>query len=178
MNDQPEVSLARTVKAAIVRRGLQRTFARRLIRAGKRLSYTVIASPWLSTFEGKPYSVERLAKHMKKTNIPCYVITRPPRTDEHLKAVQAFQDCPPVELIYNRNLHAKIYACVGPSPCGFAILGSANLTVSSLSLHEIGLIVLSGGGGDAVVRELADFGVTYLRTRPESRVIKKRQRGR
>ena len=178
MRDWAEVSLARTVKTAVVRRGIQKTFVRRLIRAGADLRYVVIASPWLSTFEGRTYSMDRLARQIKILDVPCYVITRSPRTNEHLRAVELLQSCPAVELLYNENLHAKIYACVGPAPHGFAILGSANLTSSSLSLHEIGLIVMSGGGGDAVVKELAEFGVTYLRTRPESRVIKRRIRGR
>ena len=81
--------------------------------------------------------------------------------------------CETVELVYNAHLHAKVYACVAPHPYGFALLGSANLTRHSEQLYEVGLLVLAGGGGDEIVAELARFGLDYLRTRPESQVIKK-----
>lgn len=81
--------------------------------------------------------------------------------------------CPTAELIYNDNVHAKIYAAPAPSPYGFAVLGSANLTAGSTELYEIGLLVTGVGGGSAIVDDLAHFGVHHLRTRPESEVIKK-----
>jgi len=173
-----DIGLVRTVKATIIRRGIQRTFVSRLMRVGKHIQFLVIASPWISSLRGQTYSVERLARYINRLGLPAYVFTRPPQTNDHLDALQVLQGCPSVELVYNENLHAKIYACVGPQPYGFAIVGSANLTMHSAGLYEIGLIVLAGGGGDHIVKELAAFGLNYLRTRPDSKVVKKRTVGR
>jgi hypothetical protein len=148
------------------------------MRVGRHIRFLVIASPWIGTLRGQPYSVERLARYINRRRLPAYIFTRPPETGDHQDAIRTLLDCPSAELVYNQNLHAKIYACVGPQPYGFAILGSANLTMHSAELYEIGLLVLTGGGGDHVVRELADFGLNFLRTRPDSTVIKKRKPGR
>ena len=115
---------------------------------------------------------------MNRTGIPTYVFTRPPENRDQLDAVAALELATPLEVVYNPYLHAKIYACLGPEPHEFAILGSANMTLHSISLYEIGLIVLGVGGGDQIVKELAGFGLNYLRTRPESIVAKKRGKKR
>lgn len=178
MYELVETGLVRSVRAAIIRCGVQRAFMSRLVRAKRNVRLVMIASPWISTFEGRPYSLARFTAHLRRFTIPGYVFTRPPETAEQAEAVNILTECPLVELVYNSNLHAKIYACLGPQPYGFAILGSANMTTHSASLYEIGLLVLSASGGDFIVKELAEFGLNYLRTRPDSRVIKKRGRSR
>jgi hypothetical protein len=133
----------------------------------------VIASPWISTFEGRPYSLAKFAALVEHRKVPTYVFTRPPQSEEQTAAVAILRECASVELVYNANLHAKVYACIAPSPHGFAILGSSNMTVNSESLYEIGLLISSSGGGEAIVRELAGFGLDYVRTRADSRVVKR-----
>lgn len=174
MRERVDIGLVRRAKTAIIRRGIQRAFVSRLMRVGKHIRFSVIVSPWISSLEGGSNSIKRLAKYIDRLSLPTYVFTRPPATSDHLEAIQVLLGCPSVEIVYNPQLHAKVYACVGPQPYGFAILGSANMTVRSASLYEIGLLVLAGGGGDHVVKELAEFGVHYLRTRPDSQVVKKR----
>jgi hypothetical protein len=110
---------------------------------------------------------------IRSRRIPAYFITRQPENTAHVKATDLLRLCPSVELIYNDNVHAKIYACTGPSPYGFALLGSANLTAGSLSQYEVGLLVVGIGPGSSIVEDLANFGLRHLRTRPESEVIKK-----
>jgi hypothetical protein len=114
-----------------------------------------------------------LLKIIDSRRLPTYVITRRPQDVAHLAAIELLERCPTVELVYNDNVHAKVYAASGPPPHGFAILGSANLTVGSLELYEIGLLVTGVGEGSVIVDDLANFGIRHLRTRPESQVIKK-----
>jgi hypothetical protein len=106
-------------------------------------------------------------------SIPAYFVTRRPENAQQTKANDILRSCPSVELIYNENVHAKIYACTGPQPHGFALLSSANLTSNSLTLYEIGLLIVGVGPGSSMVEELANFGLRHLRTRPESEVVKK-----
>ena len=114
---------------------------------------------------------------VKRHRISTYVFTRTPQTQAHRRALDTLAECPSVEIVLNDSLHAKIYACLAPYPYGFALLGSANMTDGSTQLYEVGLVVSSAGGGEETVRELASFGLDYLRTRPESVVIKRISRG-
>ena len=70
-------------------------------------------------------------------------------------------------------MHAKLFVCNAPYPYGFAMLGSANMTMNSDTLYEIGLLVLAAGGGEGIIKELTNFGLDYVRTRPESQLVKK-----
>lgn len=170
------VTPARTVRASVVRNGIPHVFASRLRRAADHVEKIIIASPWITEEPGGP--ITSIAASIKRRKTPALIFTRPPESATHFRALDTLLECPTVELVYNPNLHAKVYACVAPYPYGFAILGSANLTHHSDQLYEIGLMVLAGGGGDEIVRELAGFGLDYLRTRPESKLVRGRQRGR
>jgi hypothetical protein len=172
MSKAVNVALARTVRAAVIRNGIQGVFASHLSRAGRTAQKLVIASPWI-TGDSQGGTLSRIARIIKRRGIATYVFTRPPKTEAHRSALNALAACPSVELVFNENLHAKVYACLAPYPYGFGMLGSANLTSHSEELHEIGLVVLSGGGGDEIVKELAAFGLDYLRTRPDSQIIKR-----
>lgn len=177
MDSAPAVSLVRTVRAAVIKSGMHTVFASRLRRAGARTQRLMIASPWISeTLQGDALGV--ITSVIRRYSIPTYVFTREPDKPSHQAAIASLSDCPSVEIVMNPNLHAKVYACVAPPPYGFALLGSANLTGASGAMYEIGLIVLVAGGGHEVVKELASFGLDYLRTRPESLVLKKLSTGR
>jgi hypothetical protein len=176
MNRSRGIGLVRTIRAGVIMGDIHGVFMSRLMSLGRDVKAVVIVSPWLSTFEDQPYSLASFAAHITRSGIPGYVFTRPPETREHIKATNLLRNCPSIELTYNPNLHAKIYACLGREPSEFAILGSANMTMSSSTLYEVGLIVLGVGGGDQVVKSLAGFGMDFLRTRPESVVAKRRGR--
>jgi hypothetical protein len=133
----------------------------------------VVISPWITATADTSCPFAALVHLIRSRRIPAYFFTRPPENSAHTKATEILRSCPTVELIYNDNIHAKIYACTGPSPHGFALLGSANLTANSLALYEIGLLIIGVGPGSSIVEDLANFGLRHLRTRPESDVVKK-----
>jgi hypothetical protein len=172
VNESHPINL-RSVRVSIIKGGMLRLFSKRLKRVGSQAQTIVIASPWITDNSSDNNVIEYIGRMVKKWGTPTYVFTRPPDLAAHLSAINLLKECPTLELIYNRHLHAKVYSCVAPHPYGFAMLGSANLTRGSEYLYEIGLIVLSGGGGDEIVKELSDFGLSYLRTRPESQVVKR-----
>lgn len=173
MNNKIDISLARTVPAAVIRSGIQRVFVNRLKRAKEHARRVVVISPWITAGKGASSPFLLLIQVIRARRFPTYFVTRRPEIPAHTEAVEVLKTCPTVELIYNDNVHAKIYAVTGPSPHGFALLGSANLTAGSLELYEIGLLVIGVGPGSVIVEELANYGIHHLRTRPESEVIKK-----
>jgi hypothetical protein len=168
-----DISLTRTVPAAVIRSGIQRVFVNRLKRAREHVRRIVVISPWITASDNTSSPFFSLVQLIRSRRLPAYVITRRPQNSGHTEATEILKACPTVELIYNDNVHAKIYAATGPSPHGFALLGSANLTAGSLELYEIGLLVIGVGPGTSIVDDLANFGICHLRTRPESEVIKK-----
>jgi hypothetical protein len=168
-----DVSISRPVPAAIIRNGIQEVFVNRLWRAKNHVRKVVLISPWITAVPGKNCAFTRMVSLLRSRRIPAYIFTRPPDSPSHAAAVAALRDCPTAELLYNNNIHAKIYACLAPTPRAFAILGSANLTANSLDLYEIGLLVLGVGPGASLVDDLSNFGLRYIRTRPESDVIQK-----
>jgi len=170
--------LVREAKTAVVRNGVQRVFAARLKTARNAVKSIVIASPWIIAQNERNSPLTQILRVITEKNIPTYVFSRPPQTASELLGQQMLMECPTVELVYNPHLHAKLYVCIAPYPYGFAILGSANMTVNSDTLYEIGLLVLAAGGGEGIIKELANFGLDYMRTRPESQVAKKMSRMR
>jgi len=170
---QIDTSLCRMVPAAVIRSGMLRVFVNRLKRARKHVHKVVVISPWITENTESPCPFTSLMELIQTRRIPAYFFTRPPQNVAHNKATELLLSCPTVELIYNENVHAKIYTCTGQSPHGFALLGSSNLTANSLALYEIGLLIIGVGPGSAIVEDLANFGLHYLRTRPESQVVKK-----
>lgn len=170
--------LIREAKAAVVRKGVQNTFASRLRRAGSATKRVIIASPWITAQSARNSALKQIVHTITDNGIPTYVFSRPPETPSEVLGLEMLAKCQTVELVYNPNLHAKLYVCIAPYPFGFAVLGSANMTTHSDALYEIGLIVLAAGGGEAIIKELASFGLDYLRTRPESQVVKKMSKAR
>jgi len=173
MNGELNVAPARNVRAAVIKSGVHRVFVNRLKRAGDKITRIVVVSPWISLADDRSCPLSFFVSIVNSARVPAYIFTRRPSRPEHLEAVEMLKACPTAEIVYNDNIHAKIYACVAPPPHGFALMASANLTANSLLLYEIGLLILGVGPGSAIVDELANFGHRYLRTRPESEVIKK-----
>ena len=162
----------RVARVSVVRSSVQSAFAARLRQTGRRAQTLVIASPWISVGTANSH-LSNIVGVVRRYGIPTYVFSRSPATESHRLALELLADCPSAEIVLNQNLHAKVYACLAPSPYGFALLASANLTSHSDLMYEVGLMVLATGGGEAIVKELASFGLDYLRTRPESIVLKR-----
>jgi hypothetical protein len=173
MNSEFNIPLARNVRAAVIRSGIHRVFVNRIQRARDGIDRIVVISPWITPTGYGACPLSTLVSIIRTRSVPAFIFTRRPVKPDHLAAVQMLQACPTTEIIYNDNIHAKIYACVAAPPHSFALMGSANLTANSLLLYEIGLLILGVGPGSAIVDDLANFGLRYLRTRPESDVIKK-----
>ena len=173
MAKRSNVSLVRNARVAVIRNNLQDAFARRLRRARKYARTLVIASPWISSDAPDGEALGTITDTIHRYNIPTYICTRTPQNPVHIRALNELGQCSTVEIVLNDDLHAKVYVCLAPYPHGFALLGSANLTHNSSNLYELGLIVISADGGEAIVKELASFGFEYLRTRPESVVSKR-----
>lgn len=173
MTDALVLSAVRSVPAALIRSGVQRVFNNRLKRAKGHLSHVVLVSPWVSPFEGHPHSIDNLVECVNRYRIRTYVFMRPPRTDLECAVVAAFDKCPSAEVVVNPHLHAKVYGCAGPTPYGFAIISSANFTEASSQLYELGMLIVGIGAGTKIIEQISDFALSYLRTRPESRVLKR-----
>jgi hypothetical protein len=171
--DGYNIGLIRTAKAAVVRKGIQNVFDARLRRAKNKASKIIIASPWISCSGAKKGPFLSIVSTINRYKIPTYIFTRQPQNAAHTLAMNLLMSCSYIEIVYNNNLHAKLYICMAPYPYGFAIMGSANLTSASEDLYEIGLLILAEGGGEEIVKQLASFGLDYLRTRPDSRIIKR-----
>jgi hypothetical protein len=176
--DGYDIGIIRTAKAAVVRKGIQNVFDTRLRRSRKEARKIIIASPWVSCSDAEKGPLFNIVSTINKYKIPTYVFTRQPQNAAHTLAMNILMSCPSTEIVYNNNLHAKLYICMAPYPYGFAIIGSANFTSASEDLYEIGLLILAQGGGEEIVKQLASFGLDYLRTRPESLMIKRFSLGR
>jgi len=168
-----QAACVRNVRASIVRGPVHDVCARRLQRARQHARQIVIVSPWITLGAETVDAVQAIGALATKDRIPTYIITRPPTQASHERAMQFLQSCPMIEVVYNRSVHAKVIACLAPYPYGFALLGSANLTANSAGLYEVALLVLAVGAGETIVKDLAAFGMDYLRTRPESQVVKR-----
>ena len=152
MLKRSQLHLARSVKAAVVRNSVQDVFAQRLKRSKEAARTLVIASPWITSEAPPVNALEIITGVINRYRIPTYIFTRTPRDLAHRRAVDTLCNCSSAEIVLNDNLHAKVYVCLAPSPYGFALLGSANLTDGSSRLYELGLLVLATGGGEETVR--------------------------
>lgn len=138
----------------------------------------VLVSPWIGVLcrERFGYSLEDVAQLIVSFRIPTYVVTRGPEvapTNE--QAVGILTRCPPVNLFFNNDLHAKIYVC-RCEPFGFALLSSANLSAAAANTVEIGLMIDGKGYGQLVVEELENVGKEDLPNMAGTRVVKYAER--
>src|SRR6185503_12853467 len=111
-----EISLTRNVPTAVIRSGIQRVFVNRLRKERQYVRHVVVISPWITASANSSSPFKLLIKLIRSRNFPSYVITRRPQNHAHNEATEVLKSCPSVELIYNDNVHAKIYAATGPSP--------------------------------------------------------------
>ena len=139
----------------VIRTGSHKLFFGRLFIC-QNIQSLVIISPWIGRLkqENLGYSVEDIARFINRHQIPTFVITRDPKKEiANREAIDILLSCPSLTLYYNNSLHAKIYVC-RCIPSGFALLSSANLSMSSLNMVEIGLLIEGKGYGREIVEEL------------------------
>lgn len=157
----------------VVKEGGHLRFFERLFIAHN-IQSLVIISPWIVLLRQGSfyYDIEALAQFINSNQIPTYIITRNPEKETvNKRAIDILTTCPSVNIFYNNSLHAKIYVC-RCEPFGFALLSSANLTDSSLSTVEIGLMIEGKGYGQMIVEELENIGKEDFPGMSETQVVK------
>jgi len=114
-------------RAKLITRRALRTFAE-LVQAYRQRTFRLwLISPWISFEDENQDSLIVLIDALRDRNCPVVLITRPPASEWHRKAVQLLQENTKLTAFSCPSLHTKLYI----AECdGFraALLGSANLT--------------------------------------------------
>jgi len=114
-------------RARLITRHVLRTFAE-LVQVYRERAYRLwLVSPWLSSEDDGRDSLLLLTDAIRGRSCPVVLVTRPPASDWHLKAVQLLRVNTNLTAFSCPSLHTKLYI----AECdGFrvALLGSANLT--------------------------------------------------
>jgi hypothetical protein len=140
----------------VVREGGHRRFFERLLQAVEPTSL-VIVSPWITSLLGE-IPLSSIVDFIDRNRISTVTIMRHPGKEPmNSEAAMLMRQSENVIIYYNNELHAKIYVC-RCSPCGFALLGSANLSGNATRAHEVGLMVEGKGPGEDIVKELEVLG--------------------
>lgn len=148
-------------------------FLKRLFLSDMKPLNLIIITPIMGSLTGTRYSLERLREKIEAEKIPTYIVTRKPEERFHIEALDILMKSDFVEIRYNNSLHAKLYICMGKDT-GFALLGSGNLTHTSIEENiEIGMLIFYRGQGKQILHELYHWGSIRLRTLEESKVVKK-----
>jgi hypothetical protein len=149
-------------------------FLQMFILTSRKIDELVLVSPIIGMLHGVSISMQRLVEKIERERIKTYVITNEPKPDfpSHSNAVNALTKSNYTEIRFNDSLHAKVYVCRYLDG-GFALLGSCNLTETSIKQRiEIGMLIYPRGNGATVFRELSEWGTIRLRSLRESKLIK------
>ena len=149
-------------------------FLLRVVLYQQPIEYLVLVSPFIGPLRRVTPNMEGLVNKINRFQIPTYVITNEPDRNypAHQAAVDMLSRSRYTEIRYNPSLHAKVYVCK-TRQIGFAMLGSGNLTETSITKRiEIGILVNERGPGVYVFNELWTWGSQRLRQLRESRLIK------
>lgn len=135
----------------------------------------ILISPYVGTLEGSRVTLDAVCRKAVEKGIPTYVITRSPEDEYHQQAVDTLISYDHVELRFNQSLHAKLYVCLCQDEYhSFALIGSANLTRTSIEKNiEIAMMISGRGRGRDILRELARWGLERLRTLNDTKLVKK-----
>lgn len=150
-------------------------FLRMVILSQRAVEELVLISPIIGPLHGVSVSMARLIETINGEHIRTYVITNEPRPDHpsHSQAVSMLTKSDFTEVRFNASLHAKVYVC-RIRDGGFALLGSGNLTETSIRQRiEIGMIIFARGAGIPVFHELVEWGTVRLRSLRESKLVKR-----
>ena len=115
----------------------------------------------------------RLVEKINRNRIRTFVVTNEPDQDSQQAAVDLLSGSRFIEIRYNSALHAKVYVCK-TQHIGFAMLGSGNLTATSIRKRiEVGIEIREKGPGVSLFRELWVWSSQHLRQQKASRIFKK-----
>jgi hypothetical protein len=137
--DGGTISPARRARLTVVRKDPFGTFARAALRHRPRR--LVLVSPWLAEHGRRSPSLSAVLEHCERHGSSVIVVTRPPITRAHARALEMIETVSRSAVHLNPALHAKLYVCDCGSGQGVAVVGSANLSATSASLAEISLMV-------------------------------------
>ena len=165
----------RQISARIVTKRVPEMFLRRFIEQGGQCRSLTIVSPWIAPLHDSQYTLGQVVSRIRTGRVPTYVITRPPALAWHREAVEILMACPYVEVNFNEVLHAKFFVCER-EPYGYALLGTANLTMQGITGYEVGIMIEGTGGGQPIVDGLRDLGQITLRSLKETQCIKRIER--
>ena len=133
----------------------------------------MLVSPFIGTLKGVTPSMTRLVQKIDRDRIRTFVITNKPDRDSQQAAVDVLSRSRYIEIRYNAALHAKVYVCK-TRHIGFAMLGSGNLTATSINRRiEVGIIIREQGPGAFIFKELWTWGSQRLRQMRASRLEKR-----
>lgn len=118
----------------------------------------VVITPWISNHGTMRALIDAIASKIARETISTTIVVRNPAKEPvNFHAVRTLLRVPTVQLWFNDELHAKVYAC-HCDPHGFAYVGSANLTGRGSTALEVGIMVEGKGAGVPIVDELARLG--------------------
>lgn len=133
----------------------------------------VLVSPFVGTLRGVTPSMTRLVEKIDREHIPTFVVTNEPSNEFQQEAVDVLSGSRYIEIRYNAALHAKVYVCKTRG-IGFAMLGSGNLTTTSINKRiEVGIVIREKGPGAHIFSELWIWGSRHLRQLRASRLEKR-----
>ena len=148
-------------------------FLRRVLLYDDSIDQMVLVSPFIGPLEGVTPNMARLVEKIDRDRIRTYVITNEPYDDSQKAAVDLLSRSRYVEIRYNAALHAKVYVCK-TRHIGFAMLGSGNLTATSIKRKiEVGIVIREQGPGAHIFNELWTWGSQRLRQMKASRIEKR-----
>lgn len=150
-------------------------FLRRVVLTQQPIDYLVLVSPFIGPLRHVTPTMQSLVEKIDRARIPTYVVTNEPDRGypHHQAAVDILSRSRYTEIRYNSSLHAKVYVCKARQ-VGFAMLGSGNLTETSITKRiEVAILVNDKGPGAYVFNELWVWGSQRLRQFRESHLIKR-----
>lgn len=135
----------------------------------------ILISPFVGTLEGSLVTLDAVCKKAVEKGIFTYVITCPPQEEYHQQAINTHISYDVVELRFNESLHAKLYVCLCQDESqSFALLGSANLTRSSIEKNiELAMMIYARGHGREILMELSRWGLERLSSLNDTKLVKK-----
>lgn len=122
--------------------------------AGQAPRRLTIVSPWINDECDRIVTLAALLRHAERHGAAVVLITRPPTTEPHERAVQLVRSTERSHVYLNPRLHAKLYICESGRGRGIAMVGSANGTGSSAALDEVA-VLLRPERGSTIISELA-----------------------
>ena len=120
-------------------------FLRRVLLYPHSIEHLVLVSPFIGPLKGVNPNMARLVQKINRDRIRTYVVTNEPENDSQRAAVKLLSKSRYIEIRYNAALHAKVYVCK-TRHIGFAMLGSGNLTATSIKRRiEVGIVIREQG---------------------------------